>query len=139
LAWTLIWLGIVFSERFIAQKIQSPRVNFINILLAYFFVQEFVQSQTLSTKKLLKNLLYKKCAHKMLMKLTPILNLFVPWILTIGSDVTLICLKREDICREFVPEIVTFSPRYVVLVLGCNQFLLVTKYGLKNDQNWPKR
>jgi len=36
-----------------------------------FFVQKFVQSQTLSREKLLKRLSYKKCEHKMLMKLTP--------------------------------------------------------------------
>jgi len=36
-----------------------------------FFVQKFVQSQTLSREKLLKRLTYKKCVHKKLMKLTP--------------------------------------------------------------------
>jgi len=36
-----------------------------------FFIQKFVQSQTLSREKLLNLLSYKKCAHKMLMKLTP--------------------------------------------------------------------
>jgi len=36
-----------------------------------FFVRKFVQSQTLSREKLLNLLAYKKCAHKMLMKLTP--------------------------------------------------------------------
>jgi len=35
-----------------------------------FFVQKFFQSQTLSREKLLKRLLYKKFARKMLMKLT---------------------------------------------------------------------
>jgi hypothetical protein len=36
-----------------------------------FFVQKFVQSQTLSTEKLLNSLSYEKCECKMLMKLTP--------------------------------------------------------------------
>jgi len=35
-----------------------------------FFVRKFAQSQTLSRIKLFKRLLYQKCPHKMLMKLT---------------------------------------------------------------------
>jgi len=35
-----------------------------------FFVQKFIQSQTLSREKLLKGLSYEKYLHKMLMKLT---------------------------------------------------------------------
>jgi len=46
-------------------------VNFIKILRAHFFVQKFIQSQTLSREKLLKRVSYKKCACKMLMKFTP--------------------------------------------------------------------
>ncbi len=38
-----------------------------------FFVWKFIQSQTLSRKKLLKGLSYEKCMHKMLTKLTPAL------------------------------------------------------------------
>ena len=45
-------------------------VNFNNILRTHFFVQKFIQSQTLSREKLLKRLSYEKFAHKMLMKLT---------------------------------------------------------------------
>jgi len=45
-------------------------VNFINILLKDFFVQKFVQSQTLGREKLLKRHSYKKCVRKMLMKMT---------------------------------------------------------------------
>jgi len=41
-----------------------------------FFIQKFVQSQTLSREELLKRLLYKNCVRKMLMKLTPVRQLF---------------------------------------------------------------
>ncbi len=41
-----------------------------------FFVQKFVQSQTLNREKLLNSFLYKKCARKMLMKLTPGVYIF---------------------------------------------------------------
>ncbi len=42
-----------------------------------FFIQKFVQSQTLSREKLLKRLLYKKCSRKILMKLTPGVDLIL--------------------------------------------------------------
>jgi hypothetical protein len=47
-----------------------------------FFIQKFAQIQTLSREKLLKRLLYEKCVHKMLMKLTPavnFINVFFVW------------------------------------------------------------
>ncbi len=47
-----------------------PGVNFINILRALFLYEQFVQSQTLRRKKLLKRFSYQKRAHKTLMKLT---------------------------------------------------------------------
>ena len=40
------------------------------LLRQYSFAKR-IQSQTVSTKKLLKTLLYKKAGHKMLVKLTP--------------------------------------------------------------------
>jgi len=42
-----------------------------------FFVKKFAQSQTLSREKLLKRLLYVKCARKMLMKLTPTILVYI--------------------------------------------------------------
>jgi len=44
----------------------TPGINF----MIAFFVRKFVQSQTLSREKLFKRHKYKKCARKMLMKLT---------------------------------------------------------------------
>ncbi len=46
-------------------------------MLMKFFVQKFVQSQTLSRKKLLIRILYEKCTNKMLMKLTVTLLIYV--------------------------------------------------------------
>jgi hypothetical protein len=48
-----------------------PDGQFHQHFTSAFFVQNFVQSQTLSREKLLKRLLYKKLSRKMLMKLTP--------------------------------------------------------------------
>ncbi len=56
----------------------APGVHIINILCAHFFVWKFYQSQTLSREKLLKILSYEKRALKMLMKLTPGVNLISP-------------------------------------------------------------
>jgi len=48
----------------------TTRSQFHQHFMCAFLVQKFVQSQTLSREKLLKRLLYEKCARKMLMKLT---------------------------------------------------------------------
>jgi len=45
--------------------------NFINILRAHFLYEILFKAKLLSREKLLKRLLYKKCARKMSMKLTP--------------------------------------------------------------------
>jgi len=52
----------------------SSRSQFHQHFTCAFFVQKFVQSQTLSREKLLNLLSYEKCVHKPLMKLTPCLN-----------------------------------------------------------------
>jgi len=51
----------------------TPVVNFINILRAAF--APILQSQIVIREKLLKTLLYKKIKRKMLLKLTPRVNL----------------------------------------------------------------
>ncbi len=57
---------MVKKRRFSTQKVILPSIS-LTFKLA-FFVWKFVQSQTLSR---VSWLLYKKCAHNMLMKLTP--------------------------------------------------------------------
>ena len=55
-------------------------VNFSNIIQAVFLPISFRQkllTQTVSTEKLRKTLLFEKAAHKMLVKLTPILHLIL--------------------------------------------------------------
>jgi len=50
---------------------ESISPMFYEQLLRQYSFAKRIQSQTVSTKKLLKTLLYKKAGHKMLMKLTP--------------------------------------------------------------------
>jgi len=53
----------------------GPVVNFINILRAAFapiFWRQKISNLTVTTEKLPQILLYKKVAHKTLMKLTPV-------------------------------------------------------------------
>jgi len=56
------------SEHAIARAL--TRCQFHQHFIRAFFIQKFVQSQKLTREKLLKRLSYKKCARKMLMKLT---------------------------------------------------------------------
>jgi len=58
---------------FLFPLLMKPGVNFINILCSLFCQYPFAknsQSQTVTREKLRKALSYKKCVHKMLMKLT---------------------------------------------------------------------
>ena len=76
-----------FSSRVTAKRSSNSKVNFCFLFSDYFIsptiykqllrqfpCAEKIQTYSVSTKKLLKRLLHKKAACKMLMKLTPIVH-----------------------------------------------------------------
>jgi len=59
------------SLKWILRNCKNFRGQFQQHFTRTFFVQKFIQSQTLSREKVPKSLSYEKWTHKMLMKLTP--------------------------------------------------------------------
>jgi len=113
----LTYLFIFFSVRFMTWINSDKAMNgsYVHNILKHgltiercrnthaFFVQKFVQSQTLIKEKLLKRLSYIKCSCKMLMKLTPVVGLIYEINLHFGQSKSLVVhVWHKFYCLEIV-------------------------------------
>ena len=106
------------QSSFRSASLGKPMVNFSNIIQAVFLPISFRQkllTQTVSTEKLRKTLLFEKAAHKMLVKLTPILHLILEENVSVQIDwrawcilchpVTIVDVVRHVLSPAFVQQL----------------------------------